>query len=142
MFTKDRFTVDLDDDAATCPAVVTVSIRRHTNDDGIASFAEHCTTCPRRDLCNHAAGGRTIYVNVHEAALTRARATSGSRLGDRLPPTDPKSNANLRTSCDDDTADDKHACEPLIYPFTRASAERRTASPSRGLRAESRSALS
>ncbi len=73
MFTKDCFTVDLDDDTVTCPAGLTVSIRRGVNGDGLASFAEHCTRCPLRDQCTNAAGGRTIHVTVHEAALTRAR---------------------------------------------------------------------
>jgi Transposase DDE domain/Transposase domain (DUF772) len=74
MFTKDCFTIDLDNDTVTCPATVTVPIRRGANGDGLASFAEHCTTCPLRDQCTTAAGGRTIHVTAHEAALTRARA--------------------------------------------------------------------
>jgi len=74
MFAKDCFTVDLDDDTVTCPAGLTVSIRRGVHGDGVAYFAEHCSACPLRDQCTNAAGGRTIAVNVHEAALTHARA--------------------------------------------------------------------
>jgi IS5 family transposase len=70
---KDRFAVDLDDDTVTCPAEVTVSIRRGVHGDGIAYFGEHCITCPLRDQCTNAKEGRTIRVNVFEAALAAAR---------------------------------------------------------------------
>ena len=73
LFGKDRFDIDLDDDTVTCPAGVTVSIRRGVHGDGIAYFAEHCTTCPLRAQCTNADGGRTIRVNEFEAALARAR---------------------------------------------------------------------
>jgi hypothetical protein len=73
MFGKDRFTVDLDDDTVSCPAEVTVSIRRGVHGDGLASFGEHCITCPLRAQCTNATEGRTIRVNVFEAALARAR---------------------------------------------------------------------
>ena len=73
LFAKDRFNVDLDDDTVTCPNDVTVSIRRGVHGDGIAYFAEHCITCPLRVTCTGSAAGRTIRVNVHEAALARAR---------------------------------------------------------------------
>ena len=73
MFGKDRFSINLDDDAVTCPAGVTVSIRRGVHGDGIAYFAEHCITCPLRARCTKATEGRTIRVNVYEAALARAR---------------------------------------------------------------------
>ena len=36
-------------------------------------FAEHCTTCPIRVQCTDSTAGRTISVNVYEAALARAR---------------------------------------------------------------------
>ena len=72
-FTKDRFRVDLDADTVTCPNNITVSIRRGANGDGMAHFAEHCTSCPRRAECTDAAGGRTIRVGVFEAALAHAR---------------------------------------------------------------------
>jgi hypothetical protein len=72
-FGKDRFHVDLDHDTVSCPAGVTVSVRRGVHGDGIASFAEHCTACPLRHQCTDAAGGRTIRVGEFEAALARAR---------------------------------------------------------------------
>jgi len=72
-FGKDRFDVDLDSDTVTCPNNVTVSIRRGVHGDGIAYFAEHCTSCPLRGDCTDATGGRTICVNIFEAALARAR---------------------------------------------------------------------
>jgi IS5 family transposase len=72
-FGKDRFAIDLDDDTVTCPADVTVAVRRSRDGGGIAYFAEHCTACPLRADCTDAAGGRTIRVTVFEAALARAR---------------------------------------------------------------------
>lgn len=72
-FGKDRFAVDLLNDTVTCPASVTVTIRRGSDGGGIAYFAEHCTTCPLRARCTDAAVGRTIRVTEFEAALTRAR---------------------------------------------------------------------
>jgi IS5 family transposase len=72
-FGKDRFNVDLDHDTVTCPAGVTVQVRRGVHGGGIASFAEHCATCHLRDECTDAAGGRTIRVGEFEAALARAR---------------------------------------------------------------------
>src|ERR1700680_3079960 len=73
LFTKDRFNINLENDTVRCPNDVTVPIRRHTKGDGVASFAEHCATCPLHDQCTTNKTGRTIYINVHEAALTRAR---------------------------------------------------------------------
>ncbi len=73
LFAKDRFTVDLDNDTVTCPNDITVVIRRSANGAGTAYFAEHCTNCPLRTRCTNATGGRTISVQRHEAALTRAR---------------------------------------------------------------------
>lgn len=72
-FGKDRFGIDLDADTVTCPNGVTVAIRRSPNGTGIAYFADACTTCPLRESCTKATGGRTIRVGVHEAALARAR---------------------------------------------------------------------
>lgn len=72
-FGKDRFDINLGDDTVSCPAGVTVSIRRGGHGDGIAYFAENCITCPLRAECTNAAGGRTIRVNEFEAALAHAR---------------------------------------------------------------------
>jgi IS5 family transposase len=72
-FGKDRFDIDLRNDTVTCPAGVTVTIRRGVHGDGIAYFADHCTSCPLRAQCTDAAGGRTIRIGEFEAALTRAR---------------------------------------------------------------------
>lgn len=74
LFTKDAFTSDLDDDTVSCPAGVTVSIRRGADGGGTAHFAGACTACPLRAKCTTATGGRTIRVTAYEAALARARA--------------------------------------------------------------------
>ena len=73
LFGKDQFNVDLEADVVTCPNHVSVSIRRGEHGDGIAYFGAHCITCPLRAQCTNATQGRTISVNVFEAALARAR---------------------------------------------------------------------
>ena len=73
LFAKDRFTINLDNDTVTCPNAVTVTIRRGSHGDGIAYFSENCTGCPLRGQCTNASAGRTIHVNIHEAALATAR---------------------------------------------------------------------
>jgi len=73
LFAKDAFDINLDDDTVTCPAWVTVSIRRNPKGQGTAHFAEACTACPRRGECTTATGGRTISVGIHEPVLGRAR---------------------------------------------------------------------
>lgn len=72
-YPKSAFGIDLDADTVTCPAAVTVSIRRNRQGAGIAYFADACATCAKRDACTTATGGRTIHVGVHEATLARAR---------------------------------------------------------------------
>ena len=74
LFTKDRFTIDLDDDTVTCPNDVTVTIRRDRDGDGTAYFSDVCSTCPLRAQCTNAAGGRTISVGRYEQRLADARA--------------------------------------------------------------------
>jgi transposase len=72
-FAKDRFIVNLEDDTVTCPAGVTVTIRRHVKGSGLAKFAKACTTCPLRSQCTKSAKGRNIAVGLNEAVLSRAR---------------------------------------------------------------------
>jgi hypothetical protein len=42
LFAKDRFDVDIAHDTVTCPAGVTVAIRRRRDGGGIACFGEAC----------------------------------------------------------------------------------------------------
>jgi hypothetical protein len=79
MFTKDSFTVNLEEDCVTCPNGVTVMINRHVGGGGEARFADSCASCPLRSQCTTAAGGRSIVVNPHEGALTRARTRQTDR---------------------------------------------------------------
>ena len=74
LFTKDRFDVDLADDTVTCPAGVTVSIKRHRRGGGLAQFKDACASCPMQAECTSSTSGRTISINAHEEALARARA--------------------------------------------------------------------
>jgi hypothetical protein len=74
LFTKERFTIDLEADTVTCPNDVTMTIRRGRDGDGIAYFAEHCVGCPLRAECTNAKGGRTIRVGIYEQRLADARA--------------------------------------------------------------------
>jgi hypothetical protein len=72
-FSKDAFDVDLDDDAVTCPAGVTVAIRRNRRGDGQAAFGAACDDCPLRPQCTDAKDGRTIKVGRYEHRLADAR---------------------------------------------------------------------
>jgi hypothetical protein len=72
-FTKDRFTIDLEEDTVTCPAKVTVTIRRHKDGSGTASFKAACATCPLRHSCTASPSGRVINVNRNERELAAAR---------------------------------------------------------------------
>lgn len=73
LFAKDRFAINLDADTVTCPAAVTVAIRRNADGDGIAYFADACADCPLRAQCTNAEGGRTIRVGRYEQRLADAR---------------------------------------------------------------------
>lgn len=72
-FSKDAFVVDLDDDTVTCPAGVTVGIRRGRRGDGQAAFGAACGDCRLRAQCTDAAGGRTVAVSRYERHLANAR---------------------------------------------------------------------
>lgn len=73
-FTKDSFDIDLLNATVTCPAAVTVTIRRHRDGSGTARFAAACERCDLRSRCTAAKGGRTIRVAADEAVLAEARA--------------------------------------------------------------------
>jgi IS5 family transposase len=74
LFAKDRFAINLDNYIVTCPAEVTVKIRRLKDATGIAKFGEHCSTCPLATQCTTSGLGRTVSIGVNEASLARARA--------------------------------------------------------------------
>lgn len=73
LFTKDRFDINLSDDTVTCPAGVSVAIKRHRRGGGLAQFKDACASCPMRAECTSSTTGRTISINAHEEALARAR---------------------------------------------------------------------
>jgi hypothetical protein len=75
-FGKDRFSIDLDTQAVTCPAGITATIRplNHQRKAGIAEFGATCATCPLATQCTTATAGRTITIGHHEAALVAGRA--------------------------------------------------------------------
>jgi hypothetical protein len=72
-FSKDAFTVDLDDDTVTCPAGVTIGIRRDRRGDGQAAFGGACSDCRLRAQCTDAKDGRTVAVTRYERHLAAAR---------------------------------------------------------------------
>ena len=74
LFSKDRFGIDLDAGAVTCPGGITAPIRPARAGGGTAYFASACPGCPLRTQCTTAAGGRTVSVGPHEQTLTDARA--------------------------------------------------------------------
>lgn len=73
-FTKERFHVDLEQAAVTCPAEHTVAIRFHRRGGGVANFASHCASCPLASACTSSRSGRTITIHPNEDLLQRARA--------------------------------------------------------------------
>jgi hypothetical protein len=72
-FPKDRFTVDLDAQAVSCPPGQTAIITPASRGGGRASFRPWCANCPLRSSCTAARRGRTITIHPHEAMLQRAR---------------------------------------------------------------------
>ena len=79
-FPKDRFAIDLDGQAVTCPAGITAPIRASGRDRhaGEARFGAACSTCPLAAQCTTAKGGRTITIGPHEARLAAARQAQAS----------------------------------------------------------------
>ena len=73
MFTKDRFDIDLNTSAVTCPSGITAPIRPAHAAGGTAYFASACPQCPLRTQCTNSDGGRTITISPHEQTLTDAR---------------------------------------------------------------------
>jgi len=73
-FAKDNFAIDLARDEVTCPAGVTVAIKRNGCGDGIASFGDACTGCPLRAQCTEAKEGRSVTVSRYEQRLADQRA--------------------------------------------------------------------
>ena len=95
-FAKDRFAFDLDDDTVTCPANVTVTIRRGRDGDGTASFNNACHRCALRAQCTNAEGRRTIRVGRYEQRLTDARAQQDPDWAANYRATRPKVERKLR----------------------------------------------
>jgi hypothetical protein len=73
MFTKDKFTIDLENHTVRCPAGATAEIRQSENSTGFARFGVQCNACPLRSQCTSNNEGRTIRIHAHESTLQRAR---------------------------------------------------------------------
>ena len=69
-FTIDDFEIDEPAGTVTCPAGVTVKIRRSRS----AVFGENCKTCPLRAKCTKARNGRVVKLHPHHQHLADARA--------------------------------------------------------------------
>ncbi|MGH2764995.1 MAG: IS1182 family transposase [Actinomycetota bacterium] len=72
-FPKDRFTIDLEARAATCPGEVTVPLRPRKGGGAAAVFGRACRSCPLAPQCTTSPKGRVITIGPHEPELTRAR---------------------------------------------------------------------
>ena len=68
-FTIDDFTVDHDQQTATCPNQVTRSINR----SAVARFTTACPTCPLRSRCTRSRTGKTLKIRPHDALQRTAR---------------------------------------------------------------------
>jgi hypothetical protein len=77
-FTVDDFTVDTAAGTVTCPAGIT----RHLTTGNAVIFGAACRTCPLRQRCTTAKGGRTLRLHEHDGLLRAARAawTAGPGL--------------------------------------------------------------
>jgi len=73
LFGKDRFSIDLEHAAVTCPAGQTASLRP-SKPGRIVSFGAACAACPLASQCTKSSNGRTVYVGPYEEQLARARA--------------------------------------------------------------------
>jgi hypothetical protein len=69
-FTTDDFTVDTAAGTVTCPAGIT----RHLTAGNAVIFGAACRTCPLRQRCTTAKGGRTLRLHEHDGLLRAARA--------------------------------------------------------------------
>jgi Transposase DDE domain/Transposase domain (DUF772) len=69
-FTVDDFTVDTAAGTVTCPAGIT----RHLTAGNAVIFGAACRTCPLRQRCTTAKGGRTLRLHEHDGLLRAARA--------------------------------------------------------------------
>ena len=65
----DDFAVDEEGGVLTCPEGITVAIRASRT----ARFGTHCTSCPVRELCTTAKGGRIIKLHPNHGLLVAAR---------------------------------------------------------------------
>ena len=72
-FSKDAFTIDLENGTVSCPAGNTTPLRA-LGDGRIAKFAAACADCPLAERCTTAKQGRAIYVGAYEQQLARARS--------------------------------------------------------------------
>ena len=77
-YTKDDFSVDIDDGTVACPAGQTVMIRFARDGSGRADFGERCANCPLRERCTASPKGRSIKIHRREALLQRAKAAQAT----------------------------------------------------------------
>ena len=97
-FPKDRFAINLDDDTVTCPAGVTVTIRRNGDGDGIASFADACADCPlRSNAPTPKAGAPSASAATNSVSPTPAPNNTTLTGPPTTGPPAPRSNANSAT---------------------------------------------
>jgi hypothetical protein len=97
LFSKDRFGIDLDAGAVTCPGGITAPIRPARAGGGTAYFASACPQCPLRTQCTTAAGGRTVSVGPPRADPHRRPSPPGRPRLDRcLPRHPPQGRAQAR----------------------------------------------
>ena len=83
LFTKDRFAIDLDDGTVTCPAGVTVEIRRR--DGGMAYFGDACATARCERSAPRPPAGAPSGSVPRRGSRPRPQAPRPRRLARRLP---------------------------------------------------------
>jgi hypothetical protein len=82
-FTVDDFTIDEDQGTVTCPAGITRQMSRGRT----VTFGAACASCPLRQQCTVAAGGRSMTIHPQEGLLRAARAQARTEEFRRAYPT-------------------------------------------------------
>lgn len=74
-FSKSEFVIDLEHKTVTCPAGVSVPIRKHRGLRYDVRFGQNCATCTLRARCTARPQGRLVTINPAEELLAIARAS-------------------------------------------------------------------
>jgi IS5 family transposase len=72
-FDQSKFSIDLVAAQVSCPQGFTVDLKFHPDGSSVARFGARCETCPLREQCTTAKGGRSINVHAKHETLQKHR---------------------------------------------------------------------